>query len=191
MKHVGLIIGGGATYMEALERSMRSELTLLTPAKPSLQIIETIQGNKGEGVIVRTLDAPYEGGNTRHIRKFKFLADLDAIVIGVNPGTSTGSVQLGLIRSADGAIIEIGNVRSGLNDQAIIQLAEMLKQGKHPVLTIEYLPIRTIGITLVEPKTTIRKLRTDKVPTECTTDQFGTEKAALIAAAKAISLSML
>jgi predicted DNA-binding WGR domain protein len=190
MKRVGLITGGGATYMEALERSARSELTLLTPAMSGLQIIETILSQKGEGVIVRTMDAPYEGGDTRYIRKFKFLADLDAIVIGVNPGKSTGSVRLGLIRSADGAIIEIGNVRSGLNDQAIMRLAEMLKQGEQPVLTIEYLPIRTVGITLVEPKTSIRKLRTDKTAAECTTDQFGPEKAPLIADAKAISQSV-
>jgi hypothetical protein len=71
-----------------------------------------------------------------------------------------------------------------------MRLAEMLKQGEQPVLTIEYLPIRTVGITLVEPKTSIRKLRTDKTAAECTTDQFGPEKAALIAAAKAISQSV-
>ncbi len=98
MKRVGLITGGGATYTEAMERSLRPELTLLTPTTPDLQIIEAILARKGEGVIVRTLDAPYEGGDTRHIRKFKFLADLDAIVIGVNPGTSTGSIRLGLLR---------------------------------------------------------------------------------------------
>ncbi|HEU5381236.1 MAG TPA: hypothetical protein VFV38_37905, partial [Ktedonobacteraceae bacterium] len=104
---------------------------------------------------------------------------------------ATGSVQLGLIRPADGALIGIGNVRSGLNDQAIMQLADMLERGEQPVLTVEYLPIRTVGIALVEPKTSIQKLRTDKTAAECTTDQFGSEKAALIVAAKAISQSVL
>jgi predicted DNA-binding WGR domain protein len=191
MKQAGLITGGGSTYAEAMERSALAELALLTPAPSGFPIIDTILACSGEGVIVRTLDAPYEGGDTKHIRKFKFLADLDAIVIGVNPGKATGSVQLGLIRPADGALIGIGNVRSGLNDQAITRLAEMLKQGEHPVLTVEYLPIRTVGIALVEPKTSIQKLRTDKTAAECTTDQFGPEKAALIAAAKAISPSVL
>lgn len=185
MKSAGLLTGGGATYAEALERSALPELTLLTPTQ-GLPIIDAILANQGEGVIVRTLDAPYEGGNTRHIRKFKFLADLDAIVIGVNPGKSTGSVQLGLLRPADGALIDIGNVRSGLTDQAILHLAEMLKQGLQPVLTVEYLPIRTVGISLVEPKTSIKKLRTDKAAAECTTDQLGPEKAVLITAAKAV-----
>jgi predicted DNA-binding WGR domain protein len=190
MKQAGLIIGGGATYAEAMERSALPELALLTPAPSGYQIIDAILACGGEGVIVRTLDAPYEGGDTKHIRKFKFLADLDAIVIGVNPGKATGSVQLGLIRPADGALVGIGNVRSGLNDQAITRLAEMLKQGEQPVLTVEYLPIRTVGIVLVEPKTSIQKLRGDKTAAECTTDQFGPEKAALIAAAKAISPSV-
>lgn len=187
MKQAGLITGGGATYAEAMEKSALPELALLTPAPSGFPLIDAILACGGEGVIVRTLDAPYEGGDTKHIRKFKFLADLDAIVIGVNPGKATGSVQLGLIRPADGALIGIGNVRSGLNDQAIMHLAEMLERGEHPVLTVEYLPIRTVGIALVEPKTSIQKLRTDKTAAECTTDQFGPEKAALIAAAKAIS----
>ncbi len=42
-------------------------------------------------------------------------------------------------------------------------------------------------MTLVEPKTSIQQLRRDKTAAECTTDQFGPEKAALIAAAKAFS----
>ncbi len=143
MRQAGLITGGGATYAEAMARSILPELALLTPAPSGFPIIDAILACGGEGVIVRTLDAPYEGGDTKHIRKFKFLADLDAIVIGVNPGKATGSVQLGLIRPADGALIGIGNVRSGLNDQAITRLAEMLKRGEQPVLTVEYLPIRT------------------------------------------------
>lgn len=191
MEQAGLITGGGATYAEAMEKSVLPELALLTPAPSGFPIIDAILARSGEGVIVRTLDAPYEGGDTKHIRKFKFLADLDAIVIGVNPGKATGSVQLGLIRPADGALIGIGNVRSGLNDQAITRIASMLERGEQPVLTVEYLPIRTVGITLVEPKTSIQKLRTDKAAAECTTDQFGPEKAALIAAAKAISPSGL
>ena len=193
MKQAGLIAGGGATYAQAMERSALPDLALLTPAPSGFPLIDTILACGGEGVIVRTLDAPYEGGDTKYIRKFKFLADLDAIVIGVNPGKATGSIQLGLIRPADGALIGIGNVRAGFNDQAIMDLAEMLERGEHPVLTVTYLPIRTVGIALVEPKTSIQKLRTvrtDKIASECTTDQFGPEKAALIASAKAISPSV-
>lgn len=185
MQQAGLITSGGATYAEAMERSALPELALLTPAPSGLQIIDVILASGGEGVIVRTLDAPYEGGDTKHIRKFKFVADLDAIVLGINVGKATGSVQLGLVRPSDGALIEIGNVRSGLNDAAMMRLAEMLRQGEQPVLTVTYLPIRTVGIMLVEPKTSIQKLRTDKLAIECTTDQFGPEKFALIAAAKA------
>jgi hypothetical protein len=48
---------------------------------------------------------------------------------------------------------------------------------------VEYLPIRTVGIRLVEPKTSMRELRSDKTAGECTTDQLGDERAAMVEAA--------
>jgi len=149
------------------------------------KVVAQIQKAGGEGVIVRTLSAPYQAGDTRHVRKFKFLTDLDAIVIGIRPGIATGSATLGLIRPSDGAIIEVGSVRSGLNDSDLIRLAEMLAQGQTPVLKVAYLPIRTVGIKLVEPKTSMRELRTDKLAYECTTDQLGPAKTAMVTAASA------
>jgi ATP-dependent DNA ligase len=152
-------------------------------AKKGKDIVQAIRSKGGEGVIVRTHNAHYQAGDTRYIRKFKFLADLDAIVIGVQPGMATGSVILGLIRPSDGAVIEVVRVRGGLKDNDIIKLGEMVKQGERPVLKVEYLPIRTVGIRLVEPKTSMSELRHDKNADECTTDQLGAEKAEMFAKA--------
>jgi ATP-dependent DNA ligase len=135
-----------------------------------------------EGVIARQMDASYELGDARYTKKFKFLAEIDGVVIGVKPGIATGSVSLGLIRRADGAMIDVGSVRSGLRDADIEGLAQMLREGKYPVLKVTYLPIRTVGIKLVEPRTSIRELRGDKLANECFADQLGPDKAALIAA---------
>jgi len=148
--------------------------------------IAAIEQEGGEGVIVRQLDAPYVAGDTKTVQKYKHRTDLDAVVIGVKPGLATGSVQLGLMRPSDGRVIPIGNVRSGLRDQDIERLAVMLAAGDQPVLTVSYLPIRTVGITLVEPTTSINALRSDKLAAECTTDQLGPAKAALIAVARPI-----
>ncbi len=149
-------------------------------------LVDRVAARGGEGVVIRTLDAPYVEGDTKHVRKIKFLADLDAFVIRVNPGKATGSVVLGLVRPDDGAVIEVCNVRSGLTDPDITALEAKLAAGERPVLTVEYLPARTVGIRLVEPKvrTLGSAVRTDKTWQECHTTQLGTAKADDFARAK-------
>jgi len=51
------------------------------------------------------------------------------------------------------------------------------------VLEVEYLPARSVTHKIVEPKTSIAALRADKAWQECGTDQLGTDKAAIVAAA--------
>ena len=155
------------------------------------KVIDQIQAKKGEGVIVRTLSAPYQIGDTKDIRKYKYLDDLDAIVIGIQKGVSTGSVILGLIRPSDKKVIEICRVRSGLLDKDLEKLSAMLDRGEIPVLKVQYLPIRTVGIKLVEPKTSIKDLRTDKLASDCTTDQLGEAKKIMFELAKPYSLAPL
>ncbi len=120
------------------------------------------------------------------MRKIKFLADLDSFVLRVNPGQATGSVTLALVRPEDGAILEVGNVHGSLTDADIAVLSVALAAGERPVLTVEYLPARTVGTKLVEPK--VRKTagltRTDKTWSECLTTQLGEDKAAIIAQAR-------
>lgn len=126
----------------------------------------------GEGIIVRTLDGPSLSGDTRYERKHKFVVEVDAVVLGIKPGIGAGSVRLGLIRPKDGAIIEVGCVRSGLRDADVAHLGALLAQGHQPVLTVSFLKARTVGINLVEPNTSILQLRTDKSAEECSTDQL-------------------
>ncbi len=153
-------------------------------------VVDAVMARGGEGVVICTLDAPYVEGDTRHVRKIKFLADLDAFVVRVNPGLATGSVTLGLVRPSDGAMIEVCNVRSGLTDGDIAALNERVTRGERPVLTVEYLPARTVGVRLVEPKarTSAGLARTDKTWQECHTTQLGAAKADLVGGAKPAGL---
>lgn len=178
----GLVDGVKAEYTP----SGAPQLALLvaeTDHLLGLQVVQRIKAKGGEGIIVRSMHAPYEGGDTRHIRKFKYQSEIDCFVIGVKAGLATGSVELGLVRETDGAVISVGSVRSGLRDQDIRRLEAMLAQGERPVLTIQYLPIRSVGTQLVEPKTDIGSLRADKPWGECLTSQLGPEKSGLVAAA--------
>ena len=183
------------TYERALANSTAAGLVLLISqmggGEPTAQLLEELQQQRREGVVVRHLALGYTAN--RAAQKFKFLAELDAVVIGFEPGSSEGSVRLGLVRPADGAVIEIGNVRSGLLDPDIRVLRDMRAAGQWPVLTVSYLPIRTVGITLVEARTSrLAALRSDKLAQDCTTDQFreqfGSEKDALIRDALALDL---
>ena len=178
--------GLGSTSAPSIEALAPNTLYLLTgtvdPAA-GRALVDRVLARGGEGVIIRTLDAPYVEGDTRHVRKVKFCASLDAFVIRINPGLATGSVTLGLLRPADSAIIEICNVRSGLKDPDITHLGALLASGERPVLEVEYLPARSVTHKIVEPKTSLAALRTDKAWQECSTDQLGSDKAAIVSAA--------
>lgn len=187
MLQAGLLIKDHSTptHLLAQANSIQPSLSLLvaaTGAEIARRVFEEIQAVSGEGVIVRRLEADYHESPL----KFKFVDTIDAFVIALNEGVAEGSLKLGLVRSTDQAIIEVANVRSGLTDDNISQVRTMLEQGERPVFPVTYLPKRTIGIQLVEPRTSMSLLRSDKMASECTTDQFGQEKADLIARAKPV-----
>jgi ATP-dependent DNA ligase len=174
------------TIAQARQRSTVPQLSVLLGVQGEAYTrttLEEIQAAGGEGVVIRSLDVPYGTGGF----KYKFLEDIDAFVIGIEPGISAGSLILAMVRPSDRAIVEVGHVRSGLTDAGINQVISMLVRGQNPVFRVTYLPASTIGMTLVQPKTSMDALRTDKEARECTTDQFGPEKAAIIAQARPIS----
>jgi ATP-dependent DNA ligase len=179
MLQAGLLLENRSTptFEQARANSTIDQLALLvavTGAEQAMGVFAEVQASAGEGVILRLLSGDYQ------IRPFKYLLDIDAFVISINSGQVEGSLKCGVIRPSDGAIIEIANVRSGLSDSHIRTVRSLLQRGERPVFTITYLPARTPGIQLVEPKTSMTARRTDKSARECTTDQFGEEKASFI-----------
>jgi len=158
-----------------------SRLVLLAPTT-NVELITWLRDNAREGVILRTFDAPYEAGDTTHVKKLKFRADVDAIITGITPGLNGGSANLGLIRPRDGKLISIGSVRSGLSAADMQVIADLLAVGQRPVLRVGYLPVRTVATKLAEPTAHLDDLRTDKLAEECTTDQMPANAAAFNAA---------
>ncbi len=174
------------TYAKARVNSMQPELLLLTPAVGEQDIqhtIKEIEVSAGEGVVVRRLDAGYAESPL----KYKFVAEMDTFVIAINEGPGGGSLKMGVVRVTDQAVIEVANVRSGLTEADLHVIQQMLEEGRRPVFTVRYLPKRTIGLLLVEPRTRMAWLRTDKEARECTTEQFGPDKAVHIAHAKPVA----
>lgn len=187
MYQAGLFVSARSTptFAEACANSTVDTLSLLVAASGAEiahRVITSIQATSGEGIVVRRLEADYAESPL----KFKFVADIDAFVIAINDGLAEGSLKLGVLRPEDQAILEIANVRSGFTDADIRAVRSILEQGERPVFTVTYLPIRTIDIKLVEPRSGMAFLRSDKDASECTTDQFGPEKTKFIAKAKTI-----
>jgi hypothetical protein len=178
---------------QAYENSTVPGLALLTPVTGREEVdllVAAIQQDEGEGMVVRDLTAPYLAANAAF--KYKFTADMDAVVIGINPGAGGGSLELGLRRpldkhgAADNSVIALGRVRAGLSKEDMGWFAEQLAHGKLVVIKVRYRLKRTIGIALVEPSTSIEWVRTDKSPWQCTTDQWGEAKAHLVQDAPAL-----
>lgn len=184
MLNAGLLLEDRSTPTHLLARSNSacSDLALLVAApgeQYGQRVINAVRAASGEGIIVRNLTGDYQMSPL----KFKFVTDLEAFVIAANDGLEAGSLKFGLVRP-DGAVIEIANVRSGFNAAEINAVRQMLDRGERPVFKVTYLPKRTVGLLLVEPKSGMSMLRSDKDAAECTTDQLGEEKAELVAQAK-------
>jgi hypothetical protein len=181
--HLLLTQGATPTLREARANSQMAGLMLLSPEPANVEaIVAVVREDGGEGVIIRNLSAPYS--QAKGILKYKFTNDLDAIVIGMKPGTNGGSLRLGLRRLSDNAVIEVGCVRSGLTSEDLRWFIDRLTSGQYPVLKVTFLPARTVGLSLVEPTTSRSWLRADKTAWQCTTDQLGHAKERLVAKAK-------
>jgi hypothetical protein len=155
----------GTSYADRL-----AALLPVTDAKEP--IVEGLRAAGAEGVIFRDLHAPYTPGDCRSIRKWKFVSDVDCVVVGANNGAAGGSLRLALRRPSDNALIAVGSVRSGLGQADITAIRTRLDRGEQPVIRVTFLPARTVGIALVEPIAASADLRDDKSARECVTDQL-------------------
>lgn len=135
-------------------------------------LVKRVQEDGGEGVVLRALEGPSLPGNTPHERKVKFLAELDAFVLGVKETSRDASLRLGLVRAGTPNVIEIGSLRSGFTNASIEAVRERLKTESYPVLRVTFLPARTVGVRLVEPKSGPALFRDDKPWYDCSTEQL-------------------
>jgi hypothetical protein len=187
-----LVKHGGPTLSRTIHTPGHDGLYLLQPTNDPLMKAELaieIQQCGGEGFVLRDERQPSVAGNTNHELKVKFLAEIDVIAYSHKPGKSGGSLNVGLLRD-DGALIHVGSVRGGLSEHQVQLLTQRtidVPVTELPVMRVEYLPARTVGVGLVEPKVWWDRVRDDKRPTDCTTeqlvDQFGEERRAAIWAA--------
>ena len=182
----GLALDGGPTLADAAAATATRGFVVLTAEtdpEAFRKVASSVRAGGGEGVVLRRMAARYQEGDTREILKVKYTATIDVFGVRVEPGTGGGSLVMGLVRPSDGAVVEVGQVRSGLNAADMAKLAAMVSAGQRPVFEVEYLAARTVGVKLVEARTSMRSLRDDKLAEECTTEQLGPDRQHLVAAA--------
>lgn len=126
-----------------------------------------------EGVIFRNMKAPLVQGETPYVYKDPFVFQLDAVAYRWNPATNNGpgrggSVNLGVYHQ--GQLKDIGGLRSGLSYDRLEALEQLISAGKTPVLRVEFLGKRTVGIKLSQPR--CLEIRDDKLPYQCLSDQL-------------------
>lgn len=138
-------------------------------------LAQAIYDNCGEGVMVKHLDSPYnEGERVKHSLKCKFVRTADVVVTGRNVGESTGA-KGGDKENAEFAVYDV--------DGALKPMGRCSMIGKPDaqvgdVIEVDYLFVGSGGV-LYQPR--CMRIRDDKSPEECTTEQFKTYSKAVLA----------
>ena len=134
-------------------------LPSFTDEVEKLELVQKLRAANCEGVMLKDGNAPYPAGlRTRSTRKFKFIKDVDCIVIGTNiEGKS--NMALGLMTD-DGDIVEVATITALAGDG-------MRRVGE--VVTVKCLYVSDDN-RLVQP--TLPKWRQDKTPDECSFSQL-------------------
>jgi ATP-dependent DNA ligase len=127
-----------------------------------LRLADLSLGQNFEGVMLKRTDATYQPNQRSHLWvKVKYTPTADVVALAVRDDGKE-SVKLGAY--VDGEFVHIG--RASLLGK---EKAQAIKPGD--VLEVRYLHVGNGG-RLVQP--TVLRVRDDKTPQECTTDQFKT-----------------
>lgn len=123
------------------------------------RLILDIKKRGAEGVMFRDIDSPYLPKRTDRLLKYKFRYDADCVVteMGID---GKHNMRLGLF-DENGRLVDVGTCTALAGDGPLI------KEGD--VVCVKYL-YSSPDLKLVQP--TVPRLRTDKEPTDCTTDQL-------------------
>lgn len=158
-----------------------SAMQTATTAAEKQALWEKVLASGAEGVMMKRLDAPYNGGQrVSHTLKAKVTATADVVVLERNRGGKDNAV-FGMRQN--GHMVEIGTVSTGGKDKALGQI------NVGDVLELEYLGASPGG-TLTQPR--IVRKRPDKTANDATdvAQLRFVDKSVLAMAAKALRLEL-
>lgn len=122
-------------------------------------LLVAVKAMNGEGLMLKKLDSVYyPGRRSFSTLKCKFTADIDCVVMELGRGGKANMV-LGVYR--DGELVEVGDCGALTGDGPKVKVGD--------VVCVTYL-YATTDNRLFQP--TMPKIRTDKLPEQCTFDQL-------------------
>jgi len=140
--------------------------------KPKWELFKTIRARQGEGVVMRKLDAAYEGRRSAHwMRYCDRERTIDAVVMSYKAGTGNiaglvGGVEVGLYDEA-GVLHSIGFAGSGWTRDQRAELQARWDAGE----TGYVVEVKTYGLSFADQLTRPSGVRIraagDKRPAEC------------------------
>jgi ATP-dependent DNA ligase len=166
-------------------RLVRSEVS----ANGKQALWEDIQRSGGEGVMVKDLESTYDAGvRAKHSRKIKFVKTADVIVTGStrgrnDAGRETGSFSFAVkCKTCLGTGLTMVSRCNECSGIGLLALGACSAIGKPEVkagdvIEVAYL-YRGEGGNLVQPR--MMRVREDKIPNDCTLDQFPTYSKAVL-----------
>ena len=153
-----------ALLQRTVTPSQRLKIAQTSPDIPALK--KTVQKAKGEGIILKDPDAPYQQGPTKHWQKLKWTRENDVAILGATPGTGKRGPSFGALKMAvytSSGFKPVGNVGTGFTEDDLRVVKRKLKSKQPFVARVRYRAIGSQG-RYVEPR--FVELRTDITPEE-------------------------
>lgn len=113
--------------------SARLAISEQTPGGQGLALFDAINRLGLEGVVAKRIDAPYEPGERSGAwTKFKHRQELIATILGYEPNRTGGVKSLILAADVEGEATFIGQVGSGLSEEAIDTVLRENRENPQP-----------------------------------------------------------
>lgn len=151
----------GSDHIEMVKSAQVSE--------EKVALARHLADNGGEGVMFNHMQGQYNyGRRSHHLRKWKFIKSLDAIV-GEVGREGKQSVQLFLIDKESGAMVDVGAIK--------MTPAQMNECERGDVVEVSYLYVNNLDSNPRLYQAVFSRFRPDKEAAACWTDQMqGTDK---------------
>lgn len=143
------------------------------PRPDGLEYWREIRESGQEGLVAKALKAPYRSGRRSEWIKLKVAFQVSVVATGMTAGKGQrrekfGALEMSLV-TPDGKIARVGEVGTGFTDKDLALIKPRMEAGELLVLEVEFTALTKEGKFRFP---SFKGLRTDKVPTDCTTDQL-------------------
>lgn len=150
-----------------------SALAWSTPRTDGLAYWQEVKSKGLEGLVAKSLTAPYRAGRSANWVKLKVCHQISVIATGYTEGKGSRKGKIGAIEMTmigpDSQPVRVGEVGTGFTQKTLAELQALMDAGTLLVIEVEITAITKEGKCRFP---SYKGVRTDKSVLECTTDQL-------------------